>query len=99
MAEKRKYLQVGQVVQFQTKNGPLTKIELDNEKLNELITLLDKYYAENVEGLSVDDIRAAQKLKFNDPNRLNKIQFLLFDKHEKAPDFVLHNVVVNIDEF
>lgn len=95
-----KYLNVGCVTENTLKDGnTIQRIELDNEKLDELIKLLDKHFVDNVEGLSVDDIRKAQKLRFNDPNKLKKVQFYLFDPSENAPSFIKKNIAVKLDEF
>ena len=95
-----KYLNVGCVTENTLKDGNvIQRIELNNEKLDELIGLLDKHFTAHVEGLSVDDIRKAEKLKFGDPNKLKKVQFYLFDPSENAPSFIKKNIAVKLDEF
>lgn len=96
---ERKYLNIGSLVEFETKNGPLQKLQIDNEKLDELIALLDGYFQKRVEGLSVDDIRAAQKLKWDDPNQLKRVEIVLFDPNENAPDFIKKNLSIKIADY
>lgn len=89
--QKSKWLNVGSIIQFKDSSGNpkgKAKFQIDCEKLDELIGLMDNYFEKNVKGLSVDDIRAAQKLKWDDPNQLKRIELVAFEPSENAPDFI-----------
>jgi len=100
MSEKKKYLNLGSMVEFQTNSGDvIQKIQIDCEQLDALIGLLDNYWKNKVEGLSVDEIRAAQKLKWNDPNQLKRIEIVGFDPSENAPSFIKKNLCIKIADY
>lgn len=94
-----KYLNIGSMVEFETKNGTIQKLQIDCEKLDEFITLLDKYYQKRVEGLSVDDIRSAQRLKWDDPKQLKRVEIVMFDPSENAPEFIKSNLSIKIEDY
>lgn len=91
-----KYRQVGQLTE--SRDGKL-QVELDNTGLEMLFKLIkahaDKY---GIKSLTVDEIRAAQKLKWDDPNHLPRIKLFVFDPHEKAPDFIKGNISAKVEE-
>lgn len=94
-----KYLTFGSIVEVNTNSGTFQKIQIDNEKLDELLNLLDGHFQKKVSGLSVDEIRQAQKLKWDDPNRLPRIEVSIFDPNEKAPDFIKGNLAIKIADY
>lgn len=99
MSEK-KYLNIGSMVEFQTGSGDvIQKIQIDCEQLDALIGLLDNYFEKKVKGLSVDEIRAAQKLKWNDPNQLKRVEIVGFDPSENAPDFIKKNLCIKVADY
>lgn len=85
----------------------VAKVQIDNENLDPLINLLDTYYQKAIEPnfvnddrtMKLDDIRAAQKLPWNDPNRLNRIDIVLFDPNENAPSFIKKSASIKIADY
>lgn len=99
-----KYLKIGQITEFEGRNGRFESMTLDNENLKQLIELLRKHGKEKIGDLDVDGIRAAQKLKQDDPNKLPRIQISRFDKTDEdyskgCPEFVLADLCVKLEQF
>ena len=91
-----KYKQVAQLLE--SRDGKL-QVELDNSSLEYLFKLI-KAHAEKhgIKNMTVDDIRAAQKLKWDDPNHLPRIKLFIFDPGDKAPDFIKGNISAKLEE-
>lgn len=88
-----KYLNVGCIVE-KGREQTFEIIQLSNESLKELVELITAHAKEHLGGLSVDGIRAGERLKWGDPNRIPRIEISMFDPSEKAPDFIKMNLAV-----
>jgi hypothetical protein len=100
-----KWFRIGQVKEAGGKNGKPTfeVMELDNENLKEFVRLLKEFGQNKIGSMTVDEIRTAQKLKFDDPNQLKRIKISRFNKteedYEKVPRFILADLLINLDDF
>lgn len=99
-----KWLKIGQVTEGQGNDGPFESMTLENENLKEFLGLLKKFGMERIADMSVDDIRAAQRLKKDDPNHLPRLRISKFDKKQEdydkgCPSFILADLVVKIEQF
>lgn len=92
MAEKGKYLNIGQIVTFEGQE----KMQLDNGALAELVSFLKEHGKKYLMEKSLEEIRAGQKLKKDDPNYIPRLNLYFFEPNEKAPEFVVKNVAVKV---
>ena len=102
---KSKWLRIGQVKTAKRKDGSEFEVmELDNENLCAFIALLRKHGAEKIGSKSVDEIRAAQKLQFNDPAKLKRLTISRFEKTDEdygkgIPNFILADILIDVEQF
>ena len=101
---QEKWLKIGQVCEFDGKNGPYEQMTLENENLLTFFQLLKKFGGEKLANLSVDDIRNAQKLNKDDPNHLPRIVISKFEKTSEAyergcPSFIKADLCVKVEQF
>ena len=101
-----KWLKIGQVKLAGGKNGKeqYEVMELDNENLKAFLDLLKKFGKEKIGDMTTDQIRTAQKLKYNDPNALPRIKLSRFNKTAKdyekgCPSFIVADLLVDIEQF
>lgn len=101
-----KWLKIGQVKKAGGKNGKpeYEVMELDNENLKAFLQLLKKFGQEKIGDMTTDQIRTAQKLKYNDPNCLPRIKISKFDKTDEdrakgCPSFILADLLVDVEQF
>jgi hypothetical protein len=92
MSDKAKYLNIGAVVEFEGKE----KLQLDNGSLAELVGFLKEHGKKYLTDKSLEEIRAGQKCKKDDPNYIPRINLYYFEPNEKAPSFVRWNVAVKV---
>lgn len=79
-----KWLKIGQIVTNTDKNGKsYENMVIDNENLKTFLGLLKKFGQEQIGDMTVDEIRAAQKLKKDDPNKLKQLKISRFDKDDE----------------
>jgi hypothetical protein len=98
-AKTKKVGQLRQFIDKQTGQPGKFKLEIDGASLGEVIDLLCDFEAKyKLKELSKEDIWAAQKLKFGDPNRIPKLTIVGFDPNELAPDSVLADMLIFKDE-
>lgn len=102
---KSKWLKIGQIQRNTDKQGKTYEnIVIDNENLKAFLGLLKKFGQEKIGDMSVDDIRAAQKLKKDDPNQLKKLRISRFDKddefYQKNPklDFIVADLCFDVEQ-
>lgn len=88
MADKKKFLNIGQVLDG--KDG--SYINLNLESLKELVNLLQEFGAKNLKGIKPEDIRSKVKAK-----ELPKFFVSIYDSHPNSPDFVLNDLVIKMD--
>lgn len=100
-----KWLKIGQIIKNKDKNGnTYEQMVIDNENLKGFLALLRKFGQEKLGDMSVDDIRAAQKLKKDDPNKLKQLKISRFDKddqfYEKNPrlDFIVADLCFDVEQ-
>lgn len=100
-----KFLRIGQVRLVSPKGKEEFEVmDLDNENLQEFITLLRKFGKEKVGTKTTQEIRDAQKLKREDPAHLPRVQIRRFDKKEEdyaksCPRWILADLCVNVEDF
>lgn len=91
---KKRYLQVGSVVEFNDKDGnPNPTVSLEAENLKEFVDYITNFGAKYLKGLTTDEIRAGVKDK-----TIPRIYLNYYDPHEQAPDFIKHNLVLKLTE-
>ena len=103
--EKSKFINFGQTVQFDKKDGSgsFQKIQIDAASVTDLINFLCEYeekYLKDAEKnlLPKGDIWDGQKLKYNDPNVIPRITIFMSTPNERAPGFVVNNLSINKED-
>lgn len=100
-----KFLKIGQVRLVEPKGkDPFEVMELENANLQEFIKLLREFGKNKIGDKDQKEIRAAQKLKREDPAHLKRIGVRRFNKTDEdrqkgCPDFILADLCVSLDDF
>lgn len=100
-----KWLKIGQIQRSKDNKGnEYENIVIDNENLKAFLGLLKKFGQEKIGDMTTDDIRAAQKLKKDDPNKLKQLRISRFDKddkfYEKNPklEFIVADLCFDVEQ-
>ena len=89
MSEKKKYLNIGSVLQFD-EGSPF--ISLDNSMLKEFVEYLKEFGEKNLKGLTVDEIREKTKSK-----EIPRITINYYNPGEKAPSIIKKNLAIKLE--
>jgi hypothetical protein len=82
-----KFVNVGSICQAKGKDGnDYQYIQLNNFNLKAFIEYLSAFGAENLKGKDLTD------------KKLPKVRISMYSPNEKAPDFILNDLVLKIEE-
>ena len=105
MSKASKWLKIGQVVKSKDRSGnEFESMVIDNENLKAFLSLLKKFGQEKIGNMTVDDIRAAQRLKKDDPAKLKQLRISRFNKdddfYDKHPnlDFIIADLCFDVEQ-
>ena len=101
MSDNKRWLKVASELTLDGKNGTFRKITFDNLNLKDFIDAVKAHGAEYLKGLSEDDIKAGQKLKYDDPNHIPRLEVMVFEKKDEdyekgCPDVITSDLVMKL---
>jgi hypothetical protein len=89
-----KFLKVGQIKtnkKFGTK-----ELVLSNLALKKLVEILTEHGKSKLTGLSEDQLKACEFLRYSDEGFIEPLKLSIFDPKEGAPEFVLGDVCIKL---
>ena len=94
-----KYLSVGSVTENEFDGKKNESIQLDNVALKQFIEFIKKHGETYLKGLTDDEIRAAQKLPKDDPNKIPRLRLYVFNKTDQdyqngCPTFITKGISI-----
>lgn len=74
-------------------------LQLDNLQLKQLMDYIKAHGEKHLKGLSEEEIKAGERLKWDDPNHIPRIKVYLFEKKEEdyakgCPKFIKAGIAV-----
>ena len=91
----KKFTTIGSI--NESKNGK-KYLQLDNLNLKVLMDALTAHGKKYLAGLTADQIKARQNVRYDEEGHIPRIQLLVQQPSEKAPDFILSNITLMEDE-